>query len=112
MQKPEGNHLPDIDDTQDGGVGSYNASTAATSLSSAVGDNAPKLFAAAFVLLCFLCFGPRGIAMALIVLAALRITIGPVSSVVGGASSSMGASAPGCQRCAFCAVWMLLVVPP
>ncbi len=90
MQKPDGDHLPDIDDVQDAGA-SYTPSTAATSLSSAVGDNAPKLFVAAFVLLCFLCFGPRGIAMALIVLAALRITLGPVSSAASSFGSSMGA---------------------
>ena len=93
MQKPDGEPLPDIDDAQDGGVGSYTASAAATSISSAVADNAPRLFAAALVLLCFACFGPRGIAMALIVLAALRITLGPISSGSNNGGNSMGESA-------------------
>jgi hypothetical protein len=91
MQKPDGDPLPDIDDAQDGGAGSYSASSAAASLSTAIGDNAPKCLAAAFVLLCFLCFGPRGIAMALIVLAALRVTLGPISS--GGAATARSGSA-------------------
>jgi hypothetical protein len=90
MQKPDGNPLPDIDDAQDGGLSSYSAPSATTSLSTAVGDNAPKCAAAAFVLLCFLAFGPRGLALALIVLAALRVTLGPVSGALGSRSGAAG----------------------
>jgi hypothetical protein len=119
MQQPDGKHLPDIDDVPDGGVGSYNASTAATSISSAVADNAPKMFAAAFILLCFICFGPRGIAMALIVLAALRITLGPVSSATGINGNSAGAlllpcksHSAGSTACASCVLCSLSCPTP
>jgi hypothetical protein len=91
MPKADGSALPDIDDAQDGAVGSY-ASPSASLLPSAVTDNAPKCLAAAFILLCFLCFGPRGIAMAAIVLAALRVTLAPVSSTSASRSSSTGSS--------------------
>ncbi len=95
MQKPDGNPLPDIDDAQDGGMSSYSAPSAAASLSSAVGDNAPKCAAAAFVLLSFLAFGPRGLALALIVLAALRLTLGPVAGTASsGSRSGTGACPP------------------
>ena len=91
MQKPDADPLPDIDDTQDGVLGaSYSAPSVSAPLSSALGENAAKYSAVAFVLLCFLCFGPRGIAMAIIVLGALRLTLRPIST--GSGSSGSGGS--------------------
>ena len=115
MQKPEGNPLPEIDEAQDAVEGSYRSPSMAASLSSAVGDNAPKCVAAAFVLLCFFCFGPRGIAMALIVLAALRVTLGPVSSGGNSRGSSAGTCAARCSpfSCGlFCFLSSLNPPPP
>jgi hypothetical protein len=94
MQKPDADPLPDIDDTQDGGVGaSYSTPSVAALFPSALGDNAPKYTAAAFILLCFLCFGPRGIAMAVIVLGALRVTLRPISAAGSGSGSTSGKAA-------------------
>jgi hypothetical protein len=93
MQKPDADPLPDIDDTQDGVLGaSYSTPSVSAPLSSALGENAAKYSAVAFVLLCFLCFGPRGIAMAIIVLGALRLTLRPISMGSGSSSSGSGGS--------------------
>jgi hypothetical protein len=91
MPKADGNPLPDIDDVQDGGETSYTP-TAASSFSGTVGINSTRLLIAAFIFLCFLFFGPQGIAMAVIVLAALRLTLGPISSGASSRSSSSSSS--------------------